>query len=61
MGVATVYQKHRTLQIGLTRSIGSDVCPVLEDQVMGCKLRNQVPVNGGLNLEGPKVAKFLVG
>ncbi len=61
MVVATVYLKHRTLQTGLTGSIGSDACPVLEDQAMGCKLQSQVPVNGGLNLEGPKVAKFLVG
>ena len=27
----------------------------------GEKLRNQAPVNGGRNYDGPKVAKFLVG
>ena len=28
---------------------------------MGCKLLIEVPVNGGRNYNGPKVAKFLVG
>jgi hypothetical protein len=28
---------------------------------MGCKLLTEVPVNGGRNYNGPKVAKFLVG
>ena len=27
---------------------------------MGCKLLIEVPVNGGRNYNGPKVAKFLV-
>ena len=29
--------------------------------MMGCKLLIEVPVNGGRNYNGPKVAKFLVG
>ena len=28
---------------------------------MGCKLLIEVPVNGGRNSNGPKVANFLVG
>ncbi len=28
---------------------------------MGCKALIEVPVNGGRNYNGPKVAKFLVG
>ena len=41
--------------------IGCDGCPVLEDELMGCKVSVEVPVNGGRNYNGPKVAKFLVG
>ena len=41
--------------------IGCDACPVPEGQVERCKLRNEAPVNGGRNYNGPKVAKFLVG
>ena len=29
--------------------------------MMGGKLLTEVPVNGGRNYNGPKVAKFLVG
>ena len=36
---ATVYQKHRSMQI----------------------FKEEAPVNGGRNYNGPKVAKFLVG
>jgi hypothetical protein len=47
------------------RRIGADACPVPEGQVerlaLEAKLRNQAPVNGGRNYNGPKVAKFLVG
>ena len=46
------------------RRIGADACPVPEGQVerlASAKLRNQAPVNGGRNYNGPKVAKFLVG
>ena len=42
----------------------SDACPVPVSQGSGLsqeKLATKAPVNGGSNLESPKVAKFLVG
>ncbi len=30
-------------------------------KLVQAKLRNEAPVNGGRNYNGPKVAKFLVG
>ena len=47
-------------------SIRSDACPVPVSQGSLLsnffeKLATKAPVNGGPNLEGPKVAKFLVG
>ncbi len=61
---ATVYQKHRALQIrnntykawhlpGAGRLRGG----VISNE----KLWIEAPVNGGRNYNGPKVAKFLVG
>ena len=35
--------------------------PGREAEVTGCDLLCEVPVNGGRNYNGPKVAKFLVG
>ena len=34
---------------------------MLEDQGEGLTAQTEVPVNGGRNSNGPKVAKFLVG
>ena len=45
-------------------SIRSDACPVPVSQgsrLSREKLTTKAPVNGGSNLESPKVAKFLVG
>ena len=45
-------------------SIRSDACPVPVSQgrrLSQEKLPTKAPVNGGSNLESPKVAKFLVG
>ena len=44
--------------------IRSDACPAPVSQgsrLSQEKLTTKAPVNGGPNLEGPKVAKFLVG
>ncbi len=56
-----LFTKNTALCKDESRRIGCDACPVLEDQMMGCKLLIEVPVNGGRNNNGPKVAKFLVG
>jgi len=41
--------------------MGSDACPVPARQDCMCKHRLETLVNGGRNLDGPKVAKFFVG
>ncbi len=64
MAQATVYQKHKALQIrkkkykawhlpGAGRLRG--------DVISNEKHWIEAPVNGGRNYNGPKVAKFLVG
>ena len=41
--------------------MGADACPVPEGEGSWWKLTTEVPVNGGRNYDGPKVAKFLAG
>ena len=41
--------------------MGADAYPVPEGERNWCKLMTEVPVNGGRNYDGPKVAKFLAG
>ena len=43
------------------RIIGVTPARCWKIKMMGCKLLIEVPVNGGRNYNGPKVAKFLVG
>jgi hypothetical protein len=63
-GVATVYQKHRSVQSRQVEVYGltpARCWKVKRRRLASAKLRIEAPVNGGRNYNGPKVAKFLVG
>ncbi len=64
MGLATVYQKHRTLRTrkrmySVRRLPG--VGKLRKRVSRKAKPATEAPINGGRNYDGPKVAKFLVG
>ena len=67
MALATVYQKHSsvlTLKEDVYRMTLARCRKVKwmgQSRLVGIKLLNEAPVNGGRNYDGPKVAKFLVG
>ena len=64
MEKATVYQKHRALQIRKKtyKAWHLPGAGRLRGDVRGNSKRwIEAPVNGGRNYNGPKVAKFLVG